>query len=156
MAIITDSKGNIFLDFFMMAEDELENISLDAPLTHSLIVVTYQNKYLLIFNKWRRAWELPGGIIEDGESTRECVIRELFEETHQQAGNVEFKGLMKFELQPDFHGPKRFEYGALFAGELDIVVDFVENDEAEKIIFWDGFSDIGQIEEIDKKIIEFA
>ncbi len=155
MAIITDVKGNVFLDFLKMTERELEHVSLDAPLTHSLIVITYQSKYLFMLNKWNNIWELPGGVIETGESAKRCVIRELFEETNQTAQNVIFKGLMKFDLQPDFHGPKRIEYGALFSGQLNSLHEFVENDEAEKIILWDGLSDIGPIQEIDKKLIEF-
>lgn len=156
MSIVTDAKGNIFLEFFPIAEDEIENFSLDAPLTHSLFVVTCQDKYLFMLNKWRKSWELPGGVIEEGESARECVIRELFEETNQTARHVVFMGLMKFDLQPGFHGPKRMEYGALFSGRLVDIVDFVENNEAEKMILWDGISDIGLIAEIDKKLIEFV
>lgn len=63
---------------------------------------------------------------------------------------------MKFRLQPSFHGPERTEYGALFTGQLNQLDDFVENDEARSIILWDGTSDIGQIEEIDKKLIEYT
>jgi 8-oxo-dGTP diphosphatase len=63
---------------------------------------------------------------------------------------------MKCELQPSFHGPKRTEYGALFYGELNELADFIENEEAAAIILWDGFSDIGHIEEIDRKLIELV
>lgn len=156
MAIVTDAKGNKFLEFKIIREEELDKMPLDAPLTHSLIVVKYQCKYILMLNKWRKSWELPGGVIEQGETARECIIRELFEETNQKVIDVEFKGLMKFDLQPSFHGPKRIEYGALFYRELDNLVDFIENDEAEKIILWDGSSDIGYIAEIDKKLIELV
>lgn len=156
MAIITDGNGNIFLDFLTMQEEEIVKATLDAPLTHALIVVKCQEKYLLILNKWRMAWELPGGVIEQGETARECAVRELLEETNQKVNDVAFKGLMKFDLQPSFHGPKRMEYGALFYCELDSLVDFIENDEAVSIILWDGSSDIGHIEEIDKKLIEFV
>ncbi|MGM0881834.1 MAG: NUDIX domain-containing protein [Bacillota bacterium] len=156
MAIITDERGNIFLDFLRIQEEEIVKVTLDAPLTHALIVVKCQEKYLLMLNKWRMAWELPGGIIEQGETARECVVRELLEETNQKVNDVEFKGLMKFDLQPSFHGPKRMEYGALYYCELDNLVDFIENDEAITIILWDGSSEIGHIEEIDKKLIEFV
>ncbi|MDQ0874408.1 hypothetical protein QFZ77_003067 [Paenibacillus sp. V4I3] len=43
-----------------------------------------------------------------------------------------------------------------FISELDIIADFIENDEAETIILWDGSSDIGYIEEIDEKLIELV
>jgi len=98
---------------------------------------------------------LPGGLIEEGESARQCVIRELLEETNQTIEEVHFKGLMKFRLQPSFHGPERTEYGALFSGRLDQLNPFMDNDESSAIILWDGLADIGHIAEIDKKLIEF-
>ncbi|MDR6552596.1 NUDIX domain-containing protein [Paenibacillus qinlingensis] len=156
MVIMTDAKGNIFLEFLEIAESQLDVIQLDAPLTHALIVVKYQGKYLFMHNKWRNIWELPGGIIEEGESAKQCVIRELFEETNQKLEEVDFKGLMKFRLKPSFHGPERTEFGALFSGQLCQLDDFIENEEARAIILWDGSSHIGQIGEIDKKLIEFT
>ncbi|WP_127532661.1 NUDIX domain-containing protein [Paenibacillus kobensis] len=156
MAIVTDSKGNILLDFIRLEEKRVDAAALDAPLTHSLIVVEYEGKHLLLFNKWRNNWELPGGVIEQGETARECAIRELLEETNQIAHEVEFKGLMKFRLQPSFHGPERTEYGALFSCRLKELHDFIENEEARSIVLWDGASDIGPIAEIDRKLIEFG
>lgn len=41
-------------------------------------------------------------------------------------------------------------------GELCRLDDFVENDEASSIILWDGTSEIGDIAEIDRKLIEFV
>ncbi|GIP40413.1 DNA mismatch repair protein MutT [Paenibacillus sp. J31TS4] len=155
MAIMTDANGNIFLELLAIEENQLDVAALDAPLTHALIVVKCQEKYLFMHNKWSNSWELPGGIIEEGETAKQCVIRELYEETNQKIDEVNFKGLMKFRLQPSFHGPERTEYGALFSGELSQLDEFVENEEARSIILWNGISDIGLVAEIDKKLIEF-
>lgn len=69
---------------------------------------------------------------------------------------VEFKGLMKFKFQLSFYGFEWIEYGVLFMGELCEFYEFVENDEVFLIVFWDGLLEIGDIVEIDRKLIEFV
>ncbi|PWW04764.1 8-oxo-dGTP diphosphatase [Paenibacillus cellulosilyticus] len=156
MSIVTDAKGNVLLDLITITESDLHTIELDAPLTHALIVVKCQGKFLMMFNKWRSSWELPGGVIEPGESARECVVRELLEETNQNASEIAFKGLMKFHLQPSFHGPERMEFGALYYAELSELDPFIENEEAARIILWDAVSDIGTVAIIDHKLLELV
>ncbi|WP_179107201.1 NUDIX domain-containing protein [Sediminibacillus massiliensis] len=151
MPILISKKGDVFLDFLKMDEKNINDSISDAPLTHSLVVVKYKDDYLLLFNKWRQNWELAGGMIDEGESPRECAIRELCEETNQIVSQLNFKGLMKFRLKPD----DRFEYGALYSGEIKDLRPFQENEEAEQILFWDKKSDIGYIDEIDEKLLEY-
>ncbi|WP_191276999.1 NUDIX domain-containing protein, partial [Neobacillus kokaensis] len=98
MSILVSKKGNVFLDFLQTSEEEINKYVTDAPLTHSLVVAKYQEKYLLIFNKWRQNWELAGGIIDDGETPRECAIRELFEETYQSIKQLSFKGFNEVSI----------------------------------------------------------
>ena len=88
MAILISKKGNVFLDFLEIDESNINNHINDAPLTHSLVVVKYKKDYLLMFNKWRQNWELPGGIIDEGETPRECAVRELYEETNQTVSQL--------------------------------------------------------------------
>lgn len=151
MTILISNKGHIFLDFLKISEKDIDKNVIDAPLTHSLVVAKHNEKYLLMFNKWRKNWELPGGIIDDGETPRECAARELMEETNQSIENLTFKGLMKFQLKPD----DRLEYGALFSGEIIDLKPFIDNDEAEKIVLWDKVTDIGTVDEIDEKLLEY-
>jgi 8-oxo-dGTP diphosphatase len=151
MAILVSNKGHIFLDFLKINEGDISENVIDAPLTHSLVVAKHKEKYLLMFNKWRKNWELPGGIIDDGETARECAARELIEETNQSVENLTFKGLMKFQLKPD----DRIEYGALFSGEIIYLKPFIDNDEAEQIVLWDKVTDIGLVNDIDEKLLEY-
>lgn len=54
-----------------------------ASVCNALLVIRHDDKFLLMFNKWKKYWELPGGIIDEGETARECAVRELLEETNQ-------------------------------------------------------------------------
>jgi len=82
-----------------------------------------------LFNSWKNNWELAGGILEPGETLRECAIREMFEETNQSPVRIEFKGLMKFKL-----GTGKNEYGGLFIADIEEERPFQLNEEANKII----------------------
>ncbi|TCZ79327.1 NUDIX domain-containing protein [Paenibacillus albiflavus] len=150
MPIIINKKGDVFEEFLEISEEDIFRIKLDYPLTHSLVVAKYKDKYLLLFNRWRKEWEVPGGIIENGETCRDCAIRELYEETNQKASTLTFNGLMKFNL----HNGKT-EYGALYSSRLEQINEFIRNDEAEQIVFWDETQELDNINEIDKKLLEY-
>lgn len=147
--ILKNSDGHIFVDFHKIDENKI-NESNFSPLTHSLLVIKYKNTYLIVFDKWKNHWELPGGSIDENESPRECAIRELKEETNQELTRLDFKGIMEFQLKPD----DRIEYGALFSGLLSEIREFKENDEIKEIIFWDRITEIN-IDEIDEKLLEY-
>ncbi|MCA0970170.1 NUDIX hydrolase [Halobacillus litoralis] len=152
MTILVSDKGHAFLEFLEVEENEMKSSLSDAPLTHALVVAEYDGKYLLLYNTWRQHWELPGGVIDAGESARECAIREMKEETNQQSRDMCFKGLMKFQLKPD----DRLEYGALYSCRLHDIQPFRENDEADQIVLWDLLEDIGYVDQIDKALIAYG
>lgn len=150
MSIITNKKGDVFEQFLEISEDELKTVKLEYPLTHALVVAKYENKFLLLYNRWRQEWEVPGGMIDEGESCRDCAIRELNEETNQRPERINFNGLMKFNL----HNGKT-EYGALYSVRIRQIEEFSKNDEALEIAFWNGTDEFNNINEIDKKLLEY-
>lgn len=144
--ICSNQKGDVFLAFYAVPEARATQFQ---PLTHALVVARSAQGGLLMFNKWRQHWEVPGGLIDPGETPRQAAVRELMEETSQQA-TLHFAGIMKFQLQPD----NRIEHGALFVGDIEEVQPFTENAEALSIHFWDGLQDIGHVDEIDQKLLK--
>jgi 8-oxo-dGTP diphosphatase len=150
MPICINRNGDVFEELLMISEDQAKQMRLDYPITHALVVAKNKNGFLLLHNSWKNHWELAGGIRETGETLRECAVREMLEETNQSPERIEFRGLMKFNLKNG-----KTEYGGLFSAEIDIERPFQENEEANKIIFWDGIKDIGYIDEIDKELLKY-
>jgi 8-oxo-dGTP pyrophosphatase MutT (NUDIX family) len=72
---------DLSVDFRYADESELEILDDRIPMPLSLIVVTLTDTVLMVLNGQRGLWELPGGMYERGETTRQAAARELAEET---------------------------------------------------------------------------
>lgn len=128
--LAVDGRGNVLAAFLPGAEDALPE---DAPLPLALVALRHGRRVLLVFDRHRRSWELPGGMIEPGESPRLAALRELAEETGQQADELSFAGYAKFVLGAD----RRTEYGALFVGRTARPRPFRRNAETQDVTWWD-------------------
>ncbi|GGJ80290.1 DNA mismatch repair protein MutT [Streptomyces camponoticapitis] len=106
---------------------------LDAPLPAALVGIWRADRVLMVFDRFRQGWELPGGRIEEDESPRQAAARELLEESGQVPdGPLRFVGYAGFVLAPD----RRAEYAALFAGRTTDIRDFRATDEIAAIRWW--------------------
>ncbi|MBD7969207.1 NUDIX domain-containing protein [Paenibacillus gallinarum] len=150
MPICINQKGDIFEEIIDLPEDRIDQLTLNHPITHALVVARNRDGFLLLFNHWKQNWELPGGVREAGESLRACALREMLEETNQIPRRIDFRGLMKFKLKNG-----KTEYGGLFSADIDNERPFLDNEEAEKMIYWDLHTDIGYIDEIDKELLKY-
>ncbi|WP_407555104.1 NUDIX hydrolase [Streptomyces sp. Pv4-95] len=129
--LAVDDRGNALTSFSSGTE---EAPPLDAPLPFSLVALWHGDRVLMVFDRFRQSWELPGGRIDPGESPRRAAARELLEETgHAPAGRLRFAGYAGFTLAPD----RRAEYGALFTGHSAGLREFEPNDEIAAIRWWD-------------------
>jgi len=156
MTIAVNRHGIALLEYSSISESELES-DVYKPLLITFMTIRHESNILLVHHRQRDSWELPGGHIEGTESARECAIRELFEETGQRIDSLDFRAVLKYHAPPDsgiylsiHHG---IYYGTLFSGELPLPAPFRENDEIAKIMFWDGKTNIGYIDEIDRTVI---
>lgn len=66
------------------------------------IILTHQNKYLLVQGIHSKKWSFPKGCIETGETTLQCAIRELEEETGVKL-NTNTESLTKEYIYYDTH-----------------------------------------------------
>lgn len=66
------------------------------------ILIFHDDKLLLCHptNFAWNAWNIPKGKLEEGESFKECALRETFEETNIPLWNVELKELGLFDYTP--------------------------------------------------------
>lgn len=137
-----------FLDFIRVREEEIHNFK---PVAGSFAVIQCSGKYLLCFNTWRNQWEIPAGKREDNETSKECAIRELYEETGQSENDLEFKGLLKVRNLTNAN----VKYNPVYFTSVKKLNPFKQNDETSKIKLWDLNEEIGYIDEIDFKIFDY-
>ncbi|MFC5597101.1 NUDIX domain-containing protein [Deinococcus cellulosilyticus] len=98
-------------------------------MTHALVVLKHKGKIMLVFDRYKKKLQFPGGLIEAGETAREAAARELLEETNQTA-DLLFLGIMHWDLQGTRVLHQTGEvYGALFFAEKEHLDVFLENDE---------------------------
>ena len=147
MKPISNKRGYILLDFIHLENEEAIDLKLHSPLIASLIVAEYQNQVLLVFDRYKQKWEVPGGHIEKNESPRKCSIRELMEESGQAVSDLDFYEVAKISA-PDCS----ITCAAVYSCHLITVAAFQANNEIEKINYWDFHTDIGYVDEIDQYI----
>lgn len=158
--ILKDSKGNEFVEII----DIDENIATAqyAPVTHCLAVVMVGGDYLLGWNRWRNDWEIFGGCMEKGETMRECIERECFEEIGISNVQIDYIGLMHLNMVPDYFSSEyRKEYGGLYGIKLQLedlqkIEKYrLDREEIEKVAL---LKDIGvdeKIAEIDRELLNY-
>ncbi|MGW2721633.1 NUDIX hydrolase [Streptomyces sp. NPDC001492] len=126
-----DDRGNALVAFARGTEAAPPS---DAPLPAALVALWHADRVLMVFDRFRQRWELPGGRIEEGESPRQAAVRELLEESGQEPnGPLRFIGYASFILAPG----ERAEYAALFAGRTTAIQHFRANEEIAAMHWWD-------------------
>ena len=94
--------------------------------TRATAIVTCGENILLVRDRGRPTYALPGGGIEDGEHPESAVVRELLEETTLKATAVTHL----FTFGGKYNDHEVFHVEAM--GEVSI------NEEVEGITWWDG------------------
>jgi len=84
---------------------------------------------VLVSSRHRKVWELPGGMIDAGETAREAAAREFSEETGGRAGPLEWLGLVEVN-----DGSTHF--GGVFRCTAQFLPELFENEETVALGIW--------------------
>ena len=154
--IVKDKRGNELLALIKGEEEQLINNPEYRPLTSSFVIIKSSKGFMLLKNRYRNEWELPGGMIDADETPRDCAIRECFEESGNTVTDLRFVGMLKFFLKPSHHLPEeRIEYTALYCAYLDNIGAFVPNEEMAELYWYNGKDEIGDASAIDIKLLDY-
>ncbi len=129
---VENADGSALLGFERATEADLAGLDPSVPLTASLVVLWHGDRCLMVFNRFRQLWELPGGMIDPGETPREAAVRELEEESGQRPDKLDLAGVALVTCAPD----DRREFLAIYRGRVDAPVPFVPNDEMSGATWW--------------------
>ena len=102
--------------------------SLPTP-KFAVMIARSPDGVVLVFNRFRQVWELPGGFIDPGESLRQGAERELAEEAGCIARDSEWLGVVEVN-----DGGAHF--GGVFRCSVDHVPAHFENAESAGIALW--------------------
>lgn len=130
---VENSDGSALLTFEHLPEEDLAGLDPSVPLTVSLVVLWCGDTCLMVFNRYRHGWELPGGKLDPGESPLQAAYRELEEESGQRPDTLDFAGVAKTRVAPDH----RLEYLAIYRGRIATPLPFIPNDEMSHSMWWE-------------------
>jgi 8-oxo-dGTP pyrophosphatase MutT (NUDIX family) len=129
---LSDRFGSQLVSVRFAAEAELGALEDPVVTPLSLIVVICAGEILMVLDRHRRQWELPGGIRERGESARQAASRELAE-TGISAADLGFAAVAGFSL---VQSPQR-EFAAVYRTMLPTAPPLRTNEEIEDFRWWD-------------------
>jgi 8-oxo-dGTP diphosphatase len=105
-----------------------------VPAVHllfSVIAARFKDRWIFVRHKQRSTWEIPGGHIEEGESSDEAASRELMEETG--AINFDIDRVATYSVYKD----GKMGFGRLYYAGVVTMGRIPEGSEIAEVMFAD-------------------
>ncbi|HEX6636993.1 MAG TPA: NUDIX hydrolase [Steroidobacteraceae bacterium] len=115
--------------FVRLHEASETDCSRIGPPRFAVLIARSPAGVALVFNRWREVWELPGGLIDAGESPRDCAVREFREEAGGEAGELEWLGLVEVN-------DGNTHFGAVYRCTARFMPDAFQSEETTALAFW--------------------
>jgi ADP-ribose pyrophosphatase YjhB (NUDIX family) len=122
-----------------------------SPLTRAVVVARRGADVLLVLNRRRHEWELPGGTVTGGEEPRDCAVREFSDETGQESWYLELSAVYRLEARRG----NRVEWGALYDCKLGDLKFFVPDQKIARLEIWNTRKKLEGLNPIDRELALF-
>lgn len=109
---------------------------LPAPPRFALAIAQAGERVLLVRNRARGVWELPGGWIDPGETPLHCACREVAEESGQTLVDPAPCAGIELHVPGPRGGEPGTRLGVLFHGRIDTPLPFAPTAEIEAMGYW--------------------
>ena len=119
----------------------------------AVMIAKYDGSFLFVYNRLRACWELPGGLVDKGETAQAAAERELFEETGQRTLSSRFLGLLEYITE----AREGNLLGALFCCDVEVLKPFTPNEEIAELGLWHGqervgVQNVGVVSDVDRRL----
>jgi 8-oxo-dGTP diphosphatase len=115
-----------FVAFHEVGESDRSRL---GELRFAIVLARAPDGVVLVFNRYREVWELPGGLIDAGESPAEAVARELREEAGCIAQDLQWRGVIEVH-------DGRTHFGSVHECRVASVAETFRSEETGGIALW--------------------
>lgn len=148
---ITNERGETLLA--MHAPDAPQGEAAGA-IAAAIVLARHAQGVVLVHNRRRQVWELPGGFLDAGESPLQGALRELREEAGCEGVDLRLLGILEIDRpQAKFMAERRMRC-ALFGCAVASRVAPADAGEVDAVSFWRAGSMLSPISAIDAVLLD--